>query len=257
MKINSEMISLTTDTNTKSVKDVSQDFEGMIVGELMKEFRKTIPKNELVNGGFGEEIFTSMLDNAFAQEIAKRGTFKISEMVAGNFNQNEEIYDRPMTDQKMAQRINIRMTQLKGSVENPLEGRISSKFGMRIHPIKQRPMIHKGIDIAAIEGTPIKAALGGKVTFSGESGGYGNLVIIKNGVYETRYAHCKDLNVKAGDQIKIGDQVGTVGSTGESTGPHLHFETRIEGIAINPEQILQWDQGKQLNQITSRGKILR
>jgi len=80
MKVSSGL-SLNHSKEQKGIKEVATEFEGMIVGELMKVFRQTIPKNELVNGGFGEEIFTSMLDNAFAQEIAQRGTFKIADMV--------------------------------------------------------------------------------------------------------------------------------------------------------------------------------
>lgn len=123
--------------------------------------------------------------------------------------------------------------------ELPLEeGAITSEFGMRLDPFSGRRRFHRGIDIAAERGTPIKAAASGRVIFSGRQGGYGNTVVIEhaNG-YKTQYAHADSFSVRAGEYVEAGQIVGTVGSTGRSTGPHLHFEVTRNGEHLNPGEI--------------------
>lgn len=118
----------------------------------------------------------------------------------------------------------------------PVKGNISSKFGERINPITKVESFHTGIDIAAAEGTPIAAAYAGTVEQVGSSGAYGNYALISDGGgIETFYGHCEVINVKQGDKIQAGDVIAKVGSTGMSTGPHLHFEIRINGIYVNPQ----------------------
>ncbi len=112
---------------------------------------------------------------------------------------------------------------------------VTSGFGQRLDPFHGERRMHRGVDLAATEGSAIKAARDGTVVFSGARGGYGNLVIVDHGDgLLTRYAHMKDLSVNAGDAVTAGSQVGTVGSTGRSTGPHLHFEVRKGGLAVDP-----------------------
>jgi murein DD-endopeptidase MepM/ murein hydrolase activator NlpD len=121
----------------------------------------------------------------------------------------------------------------------PVSGRISARYGMRIHPIYRRRMMHTGLDIAAPYGTSIRAALNGRVTFVGWKGGYGKAVIIEhpNG-YETLYGHCSRILVKRGQTVKKGERIAKVGTTGVSTGPHVHFEVRKGGRRTNPESVL-------------------
>jgi murein DD-endopeptidase MepM/ murein hydrolase activator NlpD len=122
-----------------------------------------------------------------------------------------------------------------GGLIRPAQGRLSSGFGMRVHPISRRRRLHAGIDIAAPTGTPIIAAAPGVVIFSGWRGGYGNAVIIDHGGgLSTLYGHCSRLLVKSGQRVKQGQRIALMGSTGYSTGPHLHFETRINGKPVNP-----------------------
>ena len=118
----------------------------------------------------------------------------------------------------------------------PVSGTITSRFGNRE---SIRTSGHTGLDIAAPYGTPIKAAADGTVTFAGYSGGYGYVVKMDNGNgIETYYAHCSRLYVSAGDTIEAGDTIAAVGSTGNSTGNHLHFEIRVNGSVINPQNYL-------------------
>lgn len=116
----------------------------------------------------------------------------------------------------------------------PSRGRVSSNFGMRWGKM------HQGLDIAANIGTPIYAALDGTVTYSGWATGYGNLVKLKHdGGVETYYGHCSKLLVAVGDTVKKGEKIAEVGSTGNSTGPHVHFEVRVNGVAKDPTKYLK------------------
>ncbi|WP_308874019.1 peptidoglycan DD-metalloendopeptidase family protein [Thiothrix subterranea] len=124
---------------------------------------------------------------------------------------------------------------------NPIAdgGRISSEFGMRTHPVHGDQRMHAGIDIAAPNGTPVSSTADGVVQFAGEKGGYGNMVILDHGNgLETRYAHLSSLSVKAGDVVADGDSVGKVGSTGTSTGNHLHYEVREDDKPVDPKKYL-------------------
>lgn len=122
------------------------------------------------------------------------------------------------------------------SLTRPVSGIISSRFGVRS---SIRSSAHTGLDIATSTGTPVLAAASGTVTFSGRKGSYGNLLVIthSNGV-QTYYGHCSKLYVSAGTTVTQGQTVAAVGSTGNSTGPHLHFEIRVNGVAYNPQNYL-------------------
>jgi murein DD-endopeptidase MepM/ murein hydrolase activator NlpD len=113
--------------------------------------------------------------------------------------------------------------------------RIASGFGMRIHPIYGIPKMHYGIDFAAPQGTPIYATGNGIIEAAGEGTGTGNRVIINHGYgYETVYMHMVRIKVHEGQHVKRGEVIGWVGSTGESTGPHCHYEVHIDGTPVDP-----------------------
>ena len=118
----------------------------------------------------------------------------------------------------------------------PLEdARLTSDYGDRTHPVLKRRMGHKGVDLAASTGTPIYATADGFVSKAGPFSSYGNYVSIEHGArIQTRYAHMSRIAVADGTWVKKGDIIGYVGSTGRSTGPHLHYEVRIDGAAVNP-----------------------
>ena len=117
----------------------------------------------------------------------------------------------------------------------PAEGWFSSKYGYRKDPMTKRRKMHSGLDIVAPRGTPIKAPADGKVKFAGYKGGYGKVVIISHGYgLETRFAHLSKIVVKNGQYVKRYQVLGGMGSTGKSTGTHLHYEVRIKGVAVDP-----------------------
>ena len=117
----------------------------------------------------------------------------------------------------------------------PRSVKLLSGFGMRIHPIYKVPKMHYGIDFTAPRGTPIQATGAGKVIQAGKASGYGNQVMIDHGFgYKTSYAHMKTITVKVGQEVKRGQQIGLVGSTGTSTAPHCHYEIIFKGNKVNP-----------------------
>ena len=134
-------------------------------------------------------------------------------------------------------------------LRTPLKfGRMTSSYSIRrFHPVSKRYKPHTGIDYGAPTGTPIMATANGKVTFSGRKGGYGKLIIVKhaNG-YQTYYGHCSRLLKKRGQRVEQGQVIARVGSTGVSTGPHVHYEVRVKGKPLNPNKVKK-----------SRGKPLK
>src|SRR5450432_2607208 len=124
----------------------------------------------------------------------------------------------------------------------PVVGEVefTSGFGVRSDPFLGRPAMHTGLDFRAAMGDPVRATANGKVVSSGWAGGYGRMIEIDHGNgLSTRYGHLSEIGVKVGDQIRIGQVIGAVGSTGRSTGPHLHYETRIDGDAVDPQKFLR------------------
>lgn len=120
------------------------------------------------------------------------------------------------------------------------EVEFTSGFGVRSDPFLGRAAMHTGLDFRASTGDPVRATANGKIVSSGWSGGYGRMVEIDHGNgLSTRYGHLSEINVKVGDSVRIGQVIGTVGSTGRSTGPHLHYETRIDGDAVDPQKFLR------------------
>ncbi len=117
----------------------------------------------------------------------------------------------------------------------PVRGRITSGFGVRFHPILRVSRMHTGIDMGAGHGAPIYAAAAGEVVAASHMRGYGNVVIVSHGGgVTTVYAHASRLLVRSGQRVKRGQVIAAVGSTGLSTGPHLHFEVRVNGRPVNP-----------------------
>lgn len=126
-----------------------------------------------------------------------------------------------------------------GKMIMPASGRYTGQFGMRNHPILRKRKMHNGVDIAAPSRSTIKAAAAGSVMTVGWISGYGNTVTIDHGSgISTLYAHCSSIYVKAGQYVEAGQRIAAVGATGLATGPHLHFEVRVNGKPVNPRNYL-------------------
>lgn len=120
----------------------------------------------------------------------------------------------------------------------PVYGVISSPYGWRVHPVNKQMSFHSGLDIAAPEGTPVFSSTSGVVTFAAEKSGYGLMVEVKSNNNVIRYGHLSKITVYVGQKVERGTLLGRVGSTGVSTGPHLHFEVLVNNDTVNPLALL-------------------
>ena len=189
--------------------------------------------------GNNKEIIENSNENAIggAEENIINNTTQIQD--SNEIQNNEQISEQDSETTQLSQEeqdiANIKATT---TFIKPLEGKISSKFGQREPTTSNVPKNHTGVDIAADTGTKILAATGGEVVLASEEGDYGKHLKIQIGEVSIIYAHCNSLYVKQGEQITQGQEIAEVGSTGNSTGPHLHFEIRISERTIDPEKIL-------------------
>ncbi len=199
--------------------------------ELVETIKKEYSSNYTKKLGI-LQVYSNNLDEIKATNL-NNATKTISKIV------NKEKIEN--TNTVKVAKTNIITNTIKGvkfSVK-PISGVITSRYGKRTSPGGIGTTNHKGIDIAAKEGTYIKAAANGVVTFAGYKGSLGNLVIINNGNnVETYYGHCSKIYVSKGQKVKAGDKISAVGQTGAATGPHLHLEIHINGTAINPQKYI-------------------
>ncbi|MBS1700075.1 MAG: M23 family metallopeptidase [Armatimonadetes bacterium] len=124
-----------------------------------------------------------------------------------------------------------------GDIEfiRPVPGKVTSPFGERLHPLEHTDKPHEGVDLRGGIGDPVKVAASGKVIFTGVQRGYGNIIVVQhNDTYETAYGHLSEIDVEVGDIVEQGDVIGKVGATGRVTGPHLHFEIRVNSEPVDP-----------------------
>ena len=188
-------------------------------------------------------VFTDLgLDMPFEASSAKSG-------IGGPFipvkpSGDSGAFDRQLHRISLARSQVDRLTRTLSVVpyRKPVIGEVefSSGFGVRNDPFLGRPAMHSGLDFRASTGDPVRTTANGKVVTAGWQGGYGRLVEVDHGNgLSTRYGHLSEINVKVGDIVRIGQVIGAVGSTGRSTGPHLHYETRVEGDAVDPQRFLR------------------
>ena len=160
--------------------------------------------------------------------------------LAPNANPFERQIHRVTLERLQADELAHEMAALP--IRKPVPGELdaSSGFGVRMDPFLNRPAMHTGIDFRGTIGEPVRATASGTVTVAGWSGGYGRLVEVDHGNgLSTRYGHLSEIEVKVGQKVRIGEEIGRLGSTGRSTGPHLHYETRINGEAVDPARFLR------------------
>lgn len=149
--------------------------------------------------------------------------------------ESQELIERQLREAEAAERAGRGVGDTGSGWVKPTNGWLSSPFGNRLHPILRTTRLHAGVDLAAVTGTPIVASRGGTVTFVGWMSGYGYTVIVFHGSgVATLYAHMSAFSVAEGQYIGQGGRLGSVGMTGTATGPHLHFEVRINGVPQNP-----------------------
>ena len=187
-----------------------------------------------VGGIFSEESGTDVCTAEFYNRFLE------------NMEQDVNLLDRRLSDQSEEFHMlwetlkEIKAIQQVTPSMRPIDGGwISSKFGFRKSPFSDKQEFHAGVDIAAHKGTPVMATANGTVIFSGHRGTYGKVVYIDHGFgIMTRYAHLDRCHAKKGQKVSRGEMIGEVGSTGKSTGPHLHYEVRLNDIPVNAEKYM-------------------
>ncbi|WP_346887767.1 M23 family metallopeptidase [Clostridium sp. UBA1056] len=204
--------------NIDKIKDVTVNNE-IVYEEITCNKEDILNESEICNKiiGYNNTNDDSLVSFTVTKENHVRYIQKTNEQVAftplsrGNTEINREVF-------------------LHNSITTPIKGILTATFGEQ-----REGYYHKGVDLAANTGTKIQAALDGTVSFSGVADGYGKVVIIDHSDnLQTVYAHCSKLDVSSGEQVLRGQFVAEVGNTGDSTGPHLHFEIRVDGVPIDP-----------------------
>ncbi len=179
--------------------------------------------------------------STYEDTIANDKTAETLENAMLNGKIRDSTRPRIVAENNLSDKMVLTPANFTGAIEYemPLSGRISSNFGTRFHPVDKKVKMHTGVDIAVPRGTPINSAADGIVKFAGKKGGYGNVVIVEHpDGRETFYAHCDKLLVEKGQKVVAGLEIAKAGSTGKSTGPHLHFEVRENGKPIDPLKFL-------------------
>ncbi len=196
-------------------------YESFLLKQQQEENRRLLRQERDQRASLLREIESKRIEYERALEELERNSREIEQML--------------LALEKTAEGQKRLATPWKGGFIHPLRGELSSRFGMRTHPIYGIRKMHTGIDISAPQGTPIRASAGGTVVYADWWGGYGKVVIIDHGGgISTLYGHCSSLYVKTGQNVSQGQVIAAVGSTGLSTGPHLHFEVRKNGKPVDP-----------------------
>ena len=230
----------------KLVEKSQEENDDEIIVALQKELEITYKYYEIASK---DEVIENVEDKETAEKLVK----EIKELSDSEINltinekttnelEEVQIDELEVAKANTIEKLNIDTTEEISNINGikiatlPVTGTISSRYGVSS---KIRVSTHTGLDIATATGTPIKVIADGTVTFAAYSGSYGYLVKVDhgNGV-ETWYGHTSKMLVKAGQEVKSGDTIALVGSTGNSTGPHLHFEVRINGEHVNPQKYL-------------------
>lgn len=238
----------------------AEEFEAYMVSFLAQQMRQSLPEGPFSTGPMA--TFAGLFDQEIGRRVAEGGGFGLK-------HQLEEAFARAGVDpgrvllpaaggsgpsvraalhhyggelSSVSSRTPPAGTSLPAELApgDAFEGRVTSHFGERSDPFTHQIRSHQGTDFGAAEGTSVRAAAAGVVRFAGARGGYGNLVIVDHpDGSETRYGHCAEIRVQAGQRVSKDAELATVGQTGRATGPHLHFEVREQGVAVDPEAWLR------------------
>jgi len=224
-------------------RQAARQLEAFFLRQLLAEAR---PESGILGGGFAGDTFRDMLDSALADAMASAGGLGLSATFESSLGGEPAMPTArapsfaAMPAPASAALAAPGFEPAPGELVRPVAGRYSSRFGERVDPLHGTRTQHHGLDIAAPTGTPVVAAMDGVVERAGAAGTYGNLIVLRHADgSETRYAHLSAVGVQVGDHVRAGTPIGAVGSTGRSTGPHLHFEVRRDGRPMDPWPLLE------------------
>jgi len=228
-------VSSSVEDDPQALQRACRQFEAFFIYYLLKVMRKTIPKAHLIDGGRGEEIHQSLMDQEMARRLAASGGIGLAGLLLDRLRPE----DSDRSEQVSIEHRTV-INDEAPSFLSPLRGEVTSPYGMRPDPFTGALAFHRGIDLAAREGTSVRASALGRVIKSGEARGYGDYVVIAHhDAYTTLYAHLQDRLVDAGDQVERGQVIGRVGKSGRATGPHLHFEVQKDDRTMDPTLVVR------------------
>ncbi len=189
--------------------------------------------------GAGSGVREGMFAEALADAVAKGGGIGLADQVVRSLGGQAETAP-PAALPGAAPAVSVSPARPPALLSEPVHGHVTSRFGARTDPFTGAVAEHDGVDVGAPEGTPIRVPAAGVVRAAGPRGGYGNAVEVDHGNgLVTLYGHASALLVSPGQRVEAGQEIATVGSTGRSTGPHLHFEVRMGGRAVDPGRVLK------------------
>jgi murein DD-endopeptidase MepM/ murein hydrolase activator NlpD len=234
------------------VLQLAQEFESYFLVQMLRQMREAMLEEE-GRDGLGGATMTDTMDIELARQVARNGGIGLTAVMREAIERQtlgtgEAPAAAPVAPGLAAPelplgavsspRALVSVAEPHGAdaaVPLPIAAPVSSPFGYRADPLSGARRFHAGVDIAAAYGREVPSAGAGRVVFSGAQGGYGNTVVVEHpGGIRTRYAHLSSVQVDVGVRVDAGTVVGRVGSTGRSTGPHLHFEVLQDGQPVNP-----------------------
>jgi len=235
--------------------EVAREFEVILLAQVIGAMRQTIPNSGMLQAAAAHR----MLDGAFDQEVARsmvaHADLGIAPQIAAQIARQESRHEDSRAQAPAAGLVAVPLSAREAHVSGsrrpipereievavpPVSGRMTSRFGVRRDPITGSPEFHAGIDLAARRGARVHAVASGEVVFAGRRGGAGNVIDVRHaGNLVTSYAHVARALVHAGQKVAAGDVLATVGSSGRTTGPHLHFAVRRNGQLIDPAGFLR------------------
>lgn len=199
-----------------NVEQAAREFEALFITNLLRIMRESLDQSELFGSGLGGHFYMDLIDQQLGRALAERGGIGIADLLIRQLEAGERVGDG---EQRAAP-----------PLLPVVQGRLSSGYGWRTDPVTGDIKFHRGLDIAAPEGTTVRAAADGMVAFAGWLEGYGNALVIDHGAeVQTRYAHLRAFAVSEGERVKAGQAIAEVGSSGRATGAHLHFELIRKG----------------------------
>lgn len=224
------LANITDKQDPEAIRKVAREMESLFAYEMIKAMRATT--GESAKSGLGNDTYMTMFDLELSKLLAERG-LGLQEMLA------KGVTAASGTAGGGQSRLQSITDELRTILPEDRNIRISSDFGLRKDPISGEQKFHHGLDVPAPTGTGIHPVKSGTVKFSGEQAGYGNVVIIDHGDgFVSTYAHNAANLVSTGDPVSPATVIATVGSTGRSTGPHVHFEVSYQGEKVHPRVLL-------------------
>ena len=250
---------VSNDATHQRVKQMAQQFEALLVTQMLREMRQSMLSDDEDEKGLGKDTLTDSLDIELGTVLSRAGGFGLASALSKAMEQRSgpgvlqpatalvpngiAPMKQPPPDvmplaKEVSETPDLDSPTETGNLQVP-HGRVSSAFGWRSDPFNGVARFHDGIDVAQAYGQDVRAAAGGLVSFAGDRGSYGTTIIVEHpGGRQTLYAHLSASDVQRGDVVDSGQIIGKSGSSGRSTGPHLHFEVLDGGRPVDPTAVV-------------------